>query len=330
MALSDSCPLSKDTYIGDTLNSPIGFVLVTHNKPEQTLLLCNRLTEIFDSPPIALHHDFGQTDLNITMLSSNVRVVKNWHKTAWGRIGVVEANMKALRLLCESFNPDWIVSLSNACYPIKTADEILASLASRKVDAYMECRLIEYNAARDHSNRKSLESADRWLFDCVERYIATRISSYKVMALLGKPHQAVYLKSPLFSRHLTPFRNGLRCYAGEAWYTVNRKAAAAILRSTPFSNQLYKHYKDRNFPEESYYQTILMNSPGIKLENNCLTYTEWTPTIAHPKMLGYEAFPRLVTTPKLFARKFAMEHEVLHALDEEVSTACSSVASVFG
>lgn len=302
------------------MSNPIGFVLVSHNEPDQTTYLCQRLTAMFDAPPIALHHDFGQCAWDTTKLPANVYVVAQWSKTAWGQRSVIDANRKALRLLYDKADPDWVVSLSTACYPIKTAARTLAYLRAASADAFMETKRVRYDKRRDRSNPKSLTFPDSWYFDVVERYLGVRISSYKMMAMLGQPHRAIYLKDPFFTQRLTPFKKGIDCYAGDAWYTFRRTAAQIVLEQTAFSTDLYKHYEFRRFPEESYYHTLLRNTPGVRVDDHRLTYTDWTDkSSAHPKLLGYEDLTKLTASECLFARKFPMSVPLLQAVDAAVA-----------
>jgi hypothetical protein len=275
---------------------------------------------MFDDPPIALHHDFDQAPFDASVLPHNVHVVQNWNKTDWGGSSVFDANLKALRLLYAYADPDWVISLSNACYPIKTADHILEFLARSTTDGYMEYRLIAYDPVRDRTDRDKLSRADRWLFSNLERYIAVRVSSYKVMALLRQPNRAVYLKHPFLTRWLTPFRGRFRCFAGATWYTVNRRAAHVLLKDTPFSRDLRLHYRKRMIVDESFYQTIMLNEPGLTLHNFSLTYTDWTEDKPHPKILSYEDFPSLHASDRLFARKWPHDENLLRALDEQVDS----------
>jgi len=101
---------------------PIGFVLLSFSRPEQTISLCRKLSEVFGDPPIALHHDFGQCNLDRRALPSNVHLVEPWLATGWGVFSIVEANLAALSLLYQVADPDWCVSLSTTDYPIKTAE----------------------------------------------------------------------------------------------------------------------------------------------------------------------------------------------------------------
>ncbi|HEY0170079.1 MAG TPA: hypothetical protein VGB98_03430, partial [Pyrinomonadaceae bacterium] len=64
-----------------------------------------------------------------------------------------------------------------------------------------------------------------------------------------------------------------------------------------------------------YFQTILANAQGLKLNNNNWRYTDWSPGGPHPKTLLVEDMPALVASTAHFARKFDADTDV-RILDE--------------
>jgi hypothetical protein len=300
------------------LSIAVGFVLVTHNSVAQTALLCRRLNTMFNHPPIAVHHDFGQTAMSASALPQNVHVVQDWIATTWAGIGVVDANLKALQLLYERSNPDWVISLSNACYPIKTAEQIAAVLEATHVDAFIDHNLITFDRVSECVERDDLDRYTRWHIDVFQRYIAVPVPS-RIVRLLDLQGQRRYIKRPWATSILTPFRNGFRCYAGSAWYAVSRFAAQVLLRKTPAARKLRIHYRNRFCPDESYYQTILVNNNSLKVVNKCFTYADWSFGGSHPKTLCYDDIPKLLSSPALFARKFPADEGLLRALDAAIA-----------
>ncbi len=301
----------------------IGFVLVTHNNVAQTAMLCQRLNTMFNHPPIALHHDFDQTPMSLAAIPDNVHVVSDWIKTSWAGAVLVDANLKALRLLVQRADPDWVISLSNTCYPIKTAEQIVDTLTRTSADAYLSHELIAYDPVRGRSEPDSSRPFDPfWRSDCLRRYVAVPVAQ-RIMILLGQKGRTLYIENPTITRWFTPFRNGFQCYAGEAWYALRRPAALTLLENTETARRLRKHYHDRFCPDESYYHTILLNHKKLRIENRCLTYTDWSLGGAHPKTLGYEDFPALLSSESLFARKFPLDGSLLQDLDAAVTAAAS-------
>lgn len=298
----------------------IGFVLVSHACPEQTILLCRRLAEQFGDAPIALHHDFGQCALERRLLPGCVRLVEPWLATGWGVFPVVEANLAALRLLAETADPDWAVSLSAADSPVMAAAGVVAALASAPFDAFLDHREIVYRRLEhDYSRVEAAGFRDPgWPVIAYHRYVAPGQDprwpawaarwAKRLMRAGGRPAE----------RLLTPFTPSFRPYGGDAWYTVSRRAAAVLLEQGPRVERLRRHYRRRPVPEESFYHTLLCNA-GLRISPESLRYADWSAGGSHPRLLGREDIPALVASGAHFARKFPFDPALFEELDRAVA-----------
>jgi hypothetical protein len=285
----------------------IGFVLLTHSKPEQIRRLIDRLNTMFDRPPIVCHHDFGQCDLPVETFPGNVSFVRPSLPTGWGQFSVVEATVRAIRKMYEvPGSPDWFVLLSGADYPIKPAAQIRRELAAWPYDAHIHHELIQAN----HFERD-------WQRECYDRYCTKRVSYASVSKRLRPKRRVLELKHPLLTRLFLPFSTRFRCYAGSHWFCANRRAAEYILRFHATRPSLASHYLSVYIPEESYYQCILANAPDFKLNNTDYRYTDWSAGGPHPKTLGIEDLPLLLSSTAHFARKFDIDRDatILDELD---------------
>ncbi len=83
----------------------------------------------------------------------------------------------------------------------------------------------------------------------------------------------------------------------------------------------FERIKDQFCPDESYYHTILLNDKKLRIVNQCLTYIDWNSGGAHPKTLGYEDFPKLLSSDSLFARKFPLDERLLQDFDAAAAAA---------
>ncbi len=289
--------------------SRIGFVLLTHANPPQMLRLVRRLNSMFDHPPIVCHHDFGKCPLPEGFLPENVEFVLPYLSTGWAKYSVVKATVIALsQMYRRADSPDWCVILSGACYPIKLAAQILANLSAGEYDAHFEVKDL---------NQEALSTNLHKLY--FTRYCVKKIPYPSVDKSLRLKTR--YIPLPHFiGSHFLPFHAGLRCYAGSQWFSVNRRAAAYIaeFQKTPDAAALAKHYETMLFSEESYFQTIVCNAPGLKVHDDNLMYLDWQEGEAHPKLLTLEDLEALKASPKHFARKFDMSHDadLMDALDQ--------------
>ena len=303
------------------MKPPIGFVLVTYDRPEQTIHLCHRLNAMFGDPPIVIHHDYGQSNLDRSALPGNVGVVEKWHRTGWGSIAVIDAQLSALRQLYDTADPDWFVLLSTADYPIQTADRILEDLRSADVDAFFDLRPI-HDLGQRYVNEGHGELAfnhPRYPQCAFNRYVALPLISVKMARRIRQPNEAWVWKNKALIRRFTPFDDTLGCFAGDGWFTANRRVARFLTEESPLWQKLHRHFASRSVPEEAFFHTLLGNTPGFRLSPDNLRYTDWKGCYAHPRTLGHADFPRLLASGKHFARKFPFEPDMLHDLDRAVA-----------
>jgi hypothetical protein len=306
---------------------PIGFVLVTHAHSAQIQFLCEQLTARFDHPPIAIHHDFSQTPLNVGAFPANVSFVKDWLNTRWGSYEVVEGEMRALRMLYRESDPDWFVVLSSADYPIKSAQFILDDLYGHSFDAYVENRRIDYCrlqvSSEGFGDHNFTDPA--WVTLAFERYMAIGFGFYKIATRFKWKRKAVYLRSPFFIRRLTPFDGTLRCYAGDHWVTGSRKAANALLEESDTNRRLIEHFRKRPHPDEGLLQTMLCNVPDLRVSADNKRYADWRGCKNHPRILTEDEFPALLASEDHFARKFLLDPDAMRKLNDLVDRRSSNL-----
>jgi hypothetical protein len=256
----------------------IGFALLTHENPAQIRRLIDRLNTMFGHPQIVCHHDFTKCNLDIDHFAGNVSFVLPPLQTGWGIFATVEAAVSAIRLLYRSpAAPDWFVLLSGSDYPIKPAARIRFDLEVSSFDAHIHHELID----RDHISHD-------WQRLCCERY----------------------LRGPF-----SPFSDKFRCYAGEFWFSGNRRAAAHILDFHIKEPTLASYYQNVPIPEESYFQCILANASHLKLSDKLYRYVDWTGPEPRPRRLSISDLPNLFYSDAHFARKFTGDFAILDELD---------------
>lgn len=295
------------------MNAPIGFVLLTHARPDHALRLVSRLNAMFHHPPIAWHHDFSRSALDPRRVPGNAALVRPHVRTAWAEFSIVEATVRALRQLYGGAGPDSFVILSGADYPIKPADRNLGDLRAGGYDAHIEHELV----AAPHFARE-------WQRELHERYCAARTFRVPwVTRRLRVTRRAVRVTHPFLLRWLLPFSAAFRCYAGLHWFLGNRRAAEHLLAFHASRPRLAAHYRPILFPDESYFQCALANAPYLRLHDCSYRYVERPEDgedASHPKTLTGDDVPALLPSPCHFARKFdpAVDGAVLDALDAAV------------
>lgn len=330
------------------MSKQIGFVILSHNNPAQLLRLVRCLQRIYDGPSIAIHHDFGQSSLSQDDFPPGVQFVRPHVKTRWGKFSLVVAALRALELLYRSATPDWFVLLSAADYPTMPAARVLEDLTSCGVDALLDYREVPKLSDARHkivyrlSISKYSVSLVSSSFDppypipenpalrhlvlprnldlAWRRYIALKVWCPVIRSGPRIGRYTLYLP---FDDWRAPFTHDFRCFYGDQWFTANHKVAQILLNPTEIHLRLRRHLRSRNdISDECYYQTILGNEVGLRVSHATRRFVDWSESAggpqggAHPRVLGSDDLPAIISSKAHFARKFAPESPVLDALDK--------------
>lgn len=303
---------------------PIGFVILSHRAPDQLHRLVGTLGRLYDDPPIVCHHDFGQTPLDRDRFPSNIRFVEDWTATGWGKWSVVEAFLRALRLLYADGGPEWFVLLSGADYPSRPAADVIADLRDSGCDAFIDVHQIDCTPAAAtltgtlnpmlvHLDREE-SMAQKWRF-YLARQVWLPILRRRPRWRLGRWTIRLQIAQP------GPFTHGFGLWWGEHWFAANSRAACVLLHPTPKHLALQRHLRWRAFPDEAYYQTVLCNAPGITINRDNRRFTEWNGGGAHPMTLGSDEIDRVLASSAHFARKFDGGGAALDRIDQALNVA---------
>ncbi|HET9629293.1 MAG TPA: beta-1,6-N-acetylglucosaminyltransferase [Novosphingobium sp.] len=301
----------------------IGFVVLSHNQPQQVARLVRTLSRLYDAPPIACHHDTSQSPIDPGLFPSNARFVAPTIRTGWGKWSIVEAGLAGLRLLYDKADPDWFFLLSGADYPIAPASRVRTELAQATVQALIDYRHPGSDAAtaaaqfgpRNPSlghfeapgNREMLRArykgAQAW-FPGLRR---TPVGGLR----LGR-----YTLHLPFENPFHPFDADFPCFCGDQWFAGSRESARALLNPTPRELRLRRYLSTRAVPDECYYQTVLCNRPELTAGRDSRRYTRWNGGGAHPAQLTLADLDPAFASGAWFARKFAPDDPALDRVDE--------------
>jgi len=293
------------------VRAPIGFVLLTYLEPGQILRLVTRLRDLYGpGTPIAINHKLDECPLDTEQFPPDIRWVRPHITTGWGVWPTVEATLEGLRLLhAAEEGPDFSVLLSGTDYPIARPERVLGELRSVGADAYIDARPVEpWRRSRTSGGPLGLgvnEGTDNQKV-CYRRYYS---STFRPLGI------RVRVRSPLLAPLLSPFSSRYRCWAGEHWWTLGRRAVEHLLRQHQERPDVVRWFAARHVPEEAYVHTVTCNAPGLRVEHRAFRYVDWTSRAPSPRTLGEADLPRLLSSGAHFARKFAPDAPVLDAVD---------------
>jgi hypothetical protein len=306
----------------------LGFVILSHSNPHQLLRLCSRLEIMFGGCSIACHHDFRQCSLDVSQFPSGVDFVSPSLWTLWGHISLIHAELAALRLLYEKSDPDWFYILSGADYPVREASIILDELDHSEVDGYVAFQTIQKRETIPEGSVWE-ERFSTWHDVARHRYLETMLAPAYLKEIESAPDvmEATRILEERYDSILTRAQRSLPlhlpCYAGDHWITGNRTVAHRLLSGDSIVSELLEFFHYTAIPDEAFYQTLLCNSPGVRLANRNNRFADWPPTGGHPKTLEMSDLPAIWGSRAHFARKFSPDSPVLDAIDATLGISIS-------
>ena len=192
--------------------------------------------------------------------------------------------------------------LSGQDYPIKSVAYIKEYLVSQHPKPLIDCTPLRKDNWI-YSGFKWIRF--HWYYRLVER-ITRRKWARKLLLLPAYAVQAVVtvIMRPPYKRLK---KQGVELYGGSAWWILPHEVIQKAVELADSNSAIVKAFRLKNTPEETYFQTVVMNSDyrdmvevndPYEVLQNCMTYAYFfddthTPT-GHPYVLQVENFKMLL------------------------------------
>lgn len=304
----------------------VGFVIMSHRPGDQLHRLVAALDREYGSPPIACHHDFGQAPLDAESFGGNVSFVRPSIATRWGKFSLVEAALGGLNLLYRDGGPDWFFLLSAQDFPVMNGATVREEIEACACDAFIDLRPLDPDAkpgaelVGPENPRLQFYSSD-WNRALKRRFYLSPQFWLPVPKLHPRPRIGkLTLRPPWEGSH--PYGAGLECFFGDMWFGANRRAAEVLLRPTAKHDLLRRHFRNRTFSDESYWHTVLANTPGLRLWRDNRRFARWGGNTG-PETLNERDLAAIFTSDAFFARKFEPGTPVLDRIEERLAETSS-------
>ena len=284
----------------------IAYIISAYKYPQQLIRLINKLNT--DSTSFFIHVDKKTDDriysemVNGLSDRPNVRFLKR-HKCDWGGFGHVAATLEGIAEIFKTGTCfDYAILLTGQDYPIKS---------NRHIGAFFE----------EHQGKLFLE------------FFPLPNDEWHNRGIVGGMDRIEAWHWRLFNRHFTfpssgrfpikrKFPKGFRPFGGSSYWCLSRECIEYIYKLRAQNRAFVDFFKCVDVPDEIFFQTIILNSRfGAMAVNDNLRYIDWKdPDAASPAVLQKSDFPQLLSSSKLFARKFdvSVDAEVLGLIDREI------------
>jgi hypothetical protein len=193
----------------------------------------------------------------------NVHVSQERVPVYWGDFSQVEATLLLLRLaLADQRRFDYFVLLSGADYPLQPVSYIESFFERNKGKEYMNIVPMPCESVgKPISLLTTYKSRPNEPISKIARFVRKRLVKIGVL--------------PIERDYKSHLRNFIP-YGGSTWWALSREACEYIQSFVANETRVVNFFKHTVCPDESFFQTILGNSPYKKNTRRNLTYTDWS------------------------------------------------------
>ncbi|WP_343318186.1 beta-1,6-N-acetylglucosaminyltransferase [Sphingobacterium multivorum] len=249
------------------------YLVICHKNKDQVIDLIQELVKHIENHCLVfcdMNFNIDLTEISSIGASSQITLIHSNFKIEWGKFSLVEAGLLLLEKAYH-LNVDfsYFHLISGQDYPIKSNEQIQ--------DFFKDNNKI-------YIDYFSLPRSDgHWPPDGgLSRYLANNNN---------KAHLPKDIKT---------------LYGGSQWWSLPNESVGYVLNYVKDNPSIKKFYHGTLIPDESFMQTILLNSIKLrkKIVNNNLRYIDWLSGPLFPKILIESDLKKIIESKCLFARKF--------------------------
>ncbi|WP_316569191.1 beta-1,6-N-acetylglucosaminyltransferase [Neobacillus sp. YIM B06451] len=291
--------------------SRTAYILQIHKNPDQVNKFIHQL--IADEQADVFVHIDKKSYENLNgkiVINPHVKVLRQSVNCEWGDIGQVDATLLLLKEVAASQNHyDYVCLRSGQDLLVK--DGFKSLLTENREKIYMNYRKMDDK----HLGFMKIN----WPKAARRRYTAAHpIRMYRRILL------TFYGKGINLSPNTNSWPKEFSFYKGSQWFSIPFEVAKYIIGFLKDNPWYYKFFENTLVPDESFFQTLIMNSPyKHAVINNNQMFLKWGETLGErnsPQNLTMEDVQSIEKSNCYFARKFDenIDSEIIQYFTEKV------------
>jgi hypothetical protein len=226
-------------------------------------------------------------------------------------------------LLRQDLEFDWFINLTGQDYPIQPLLQIEYTLAETRYDGFLEY----FKVFANESSWGATEEKNRYCYSY--RFKLGQLARWQKSLL--KPLKLINYVQPFLRirfddgiklglRTLPPFNEDFVAYGGSYFVVLSRKCVEYLNEFSSSNPRVVNYFRNVCFPDEIFFQTLLLNQKQFKLANESKHYFDFSDSRhGHPRILGTSDYDKLIIQSCFFARKFDVQQDskILDLLDSK-------------
>lgn len=277
----------------------LAFLIQCHKNPQQI----NTLIETLSHPDIDFYIHIDKksrlefeinTKDNVLILPEESRM-----NVKWGTFSQVQATLNLLEYAHQKKIYDYYWLISGQDFPLVSAETIIEMLRTNPNHNYVNLVTSKNNGAKYSTNYDKRNDIlfPAWL---LKHDFKHRIFRRIWVSVTGGYHHTFWI----FKRK---DNNNIKYYFGSSWWCINAKFTEYILKFIDTHQEYVNFYRKTSCPDESFFQTLLMNSEFADSRKDYLHYIDWSEGKSSPKTLTCKDLDAMFNSHKFMARKIDSE-----------------------
>ena len=299
------------------------YFIQTHKNPEQIYRLVRTIKTSSPDSLVLISHDFSGCKLELKALENLQGVEVLDGIGGRGDFSILQGYMDAVNwLFTHNLNFDWLINLSGQDYPTKPLSKIEEFLSHTQYDGFLEY----FEVFSPESHWSIQEGSARYMYryqkhkiiENLPEWFKEIITPIKIINYIQPFFRINIAYGMLGTKTSTPFNEKFRCYGGSYFCTLSKKCIKYLHEFYNSNPQIIEYYRQVCVSDESFIQTILINSHLFQLFNGNKIYFDFSESRnGRPCILTTKDYDSLLNSDAHFARKFDLnvDGKILDLLD---------------
>ena len=290
----------------------IAILIMCHKNPEQV----NLFLETMRHPQFAffIHVDKKSDIVNDIIVRDDVIVVPEEKRVdiKWGQVSLVDATLALFLCAKERDDFDFYWLCSGQDFPIKPMSRITKWFEMHPENDFVDIYLSKNAGLKrdNHYDKRNALFYPQWMLG---NSLWKRIAKRAYIDLTGG-----YNHTFKWARRNNT--TGLLFFFGSEWICLTSRTFEWMKNYLSCHPEYYQYMQNCNCSDESFFQTLLMNSPYAENRMDYLHYIDWSEEKNSPKTLTFDDIDSITTSDKYMARKIDIDYDlkIVEALQKKV------------
>lgn len=289
----------------------LAFLIQCHKNAEQINCLLDVLKN--DNVDFYIHLDKKSNIENQIQKRDDIYFLSECERinVKWGTFSQIEATLNLLNKAISVKKYDYYFLISGQDFPIRTVEILLGFLTDNENCNYLNLFPSLNNGLLKQNNydRRNQIVFNDWL---LKRAFLIHVIKRLWVAVTGGYNRTF----KLFQR-----KNNLnvKFYFGSQWWCLSSEFICYLRKYLAETPQYVEFFKKTSCPDESFFQTLLMNSPYADTRRDYLHYIDWSGEKNSPKNLSIDDLPLILKSNKFMTRKIDGDFELINKLKENLN-----------